>query len=714
MNKLTINMKHVRRIAFFLGLLFLVIQAIPFAMAEWENNKKPLSGAEAPSNRGTTNALVGVSFSDPNMRTVVAGKGTILRATNGLKTTVRVYDDVKIPQITSPQPGQKVVSPRNPSDTICSVDSLAEHGEIAPNTDGGTLNPVAFINPTTINPSGRIAFNSQVDSSPRNQGVFVADADGTLTAIAIGCGGLGGSGDTTSTCGDSSPIGGHFGGFFFGTVFTPDINDAGDVLFFCDVNGGSSRRALFLYRAALGQIVKVAAIGDPSPIGGTFAAVGPGSLNNNGKVVFLASPVGTINSNIFMWDDGVVTKVAAIGDPAPGGGTFSLLGAESFGFADGTNIPVGPVPDINDSDQISFRPLVSGGITERGIIVRTGGVDQWYVKVPDPTPIGGTYFDMQAASINNAGQIAFFADYRPTPDTFNSGWFAGAPGSWRKVIVFFDPVDGGQCLGLAFSRNPMQTIDAAGNVVFWTNLDSNGGADRLALSLADGSLLIAARHGDPTPIGGTFGSMDAWPAVNGSAGTINAATPGAQGGALSAHMVFSRCPGGFQVTGTSSKIGPFEIDLPLTGKPGVECRNARGNHPYTIVFTFNNVITSVDQLATTCGAVKASMIDSSDPHRLLVSLTGVRCNEQDVTVTLTGVHDDQGNSLASASATMGLLIGDTNGDGVVDAADLHQTKLERGQDTTSDNFREDVNASGRVGASDVKLVRSKIGTMLPP
>ena len=32
------------------------------------------------------------------------------------------------------------------------------------------------------------------------------------------------------------------------------------------------------------------------------------------------------------------------------------------------------------------------------------------------------------------------------------------------------------------------------------------------LGLTDGNLLIAARRGDPTPIGGTFGSMDAWPA----------------------------------------------------------------------------------------------------------------------------------------------------------------------------------------------------------
>jgi hypothetical protein len=467
-----------------------------------------------------------------------------LRNATGAKTIVRVHDTAERPQIASPQQNYSVTAAGPPSGSICGVESRAAHGQVAPNTDGGTLNPIAFINPTTVNASGRIAFNSQVDGSDRNQGVFVADADGTISAIAIGCGGLGGSGDTTSMCGDESPIGGHFGGFFFGTFFTPDINDAGDVLFLCDVNGGDSRRALFLYRGATGEIVKVAAIGDPSPIGGTFGAVGPGSLNNNGQVVFLASPVGDLSSDIFMWDNGTVTKVAARGDPAPGGGTFSFLGTESAGFQDGTNIPVGPIPDINDSDQFAFKAIVTGGITERGIIVRTGQADEWYVKVPDPTPIGGTYFDMQAASINNAGQIAFFADYRPTPDTFNSGWFAGAPGNWRKVIVFFDPIDGGECLGLAFSRNPMQTIDAGGNVVFWANLDSNGTADRLVLGLTDGNLLIAARRGDPTPIGGTFGSMDAWPAIKGNIGTLNVATPGAQNGALSAHMAFNRCPSG--------------------------------------------------------------------------------------------------------------------------------------------------------------------------
>ena len=120
-------------------------------------------------------------------------------------------------QIASPQLNYSVTSPGAPSGTICGVESRAAHGQVAPNTNGGTLNPVAFVNPTTVNASGRVAFNSQVDGSDRNQGVFVADSDGTITAIAIGCGGLGGGGDTTSMCGDASPIGGHFGGFFSGT-----------------------------------------------------------------------------------------------------------------------------------------------------------------------------------------------------------------------------------------------------------------------------------------------------------------------------------------------------------------------------------------------------------------------------------------------------------------------------------------------------------------
>ena len=81
---------------------------------------------------------------------------------------------------------------------------------------------------------------------------------------------------------------------------------------------------------------------------------------------------------------------------------------------------------------------------------------------------------MPALQLTTPGKLLSLPITIPLPETINSGWFSGAPGNWRKVVVFFDLVDGGQCLGLAFSNNPMKAIDEAGNVIFWTNLNSDG------------------------------------------------------------------------------------------------------------------------------------------------------------------------------------------------------------------------------------------------
>jgi len=48
-----------------------------------------------------------------------------------------------------------------------------------------------------------------------------------------------------------------------------------------------------------------------------------------------------------------------------------------------------------------------------------------------------------------------------------------------------------------------------------------------------------------------------------------------------------------------------------------------------------------------------------------VTFNGATCNDEVVTVTANNVHDTLGNTLASASASMGLLIGHINGDGRV-------------------------------------------------
>jgi hypothetical protein len=447
--------------------------------------------------------------------------------------------------------------------SVCNALGVARYGQAVPG--GGTLACIAHGNAVTRTDLAGSAFFSAINGSPRNQAIFIADAQG-LTPIVVGCGGGGGSGNPGSGVGDPSPIGGTFSGLFGGTAFAPGGNRQGDLLFVADVDGGSSPRGLFLYDAAAQAIVKVAAVGDPSPAGGTIDAVGPGSLNDAQTVVFLARGSTAPVDQILRWQNGVLSKVAAVGDPAPGGGAYSILGSESFGFADGTTIPTGPLPDIDNADRISFRPITT--LNTRGIVVVQGGVHGWYVQAGDPTPHGGKYLDMAGALLNDAGQIAFFADWKPTPSTFNSGWFVGQPGDWRAALSFFDPVLTGQCFGLAYSRNPMQPLDEAGNLLQWIVIDYGSGLQREAqvISAADGTLTVVAEQGDPTPFGGSYSTFDAWPSMTALRGTFGAATPGGAG--INAYFQFELCtppPVAYCTAGTSAS--GCQATLSASGTP---------------------------------------------------------------------------------------------------------------------------------------------------
>jgi hypothetical protein len=96
--------------------------------------------------------------------------------------------------------------------------------------------------------------------------------------------------------------------------------------------------------------------------------------------------------------------------------------------------------------------------------------------------------------------------------------------------------------------------------------------------------------------------------------------------------------------------------------------------------------------------------------RVIVNLTGVT-NAQRITVTLMNVNN--GTHMGNVPVFMGVLIGDVNGNGLVNAADVSLTKGV-GQVVGGATFREDVNADGIINAADVALVKSKVGTALPP
>jgi hypothetical protein len=160
--------------------------------------------------------------------------------------------------------------------------------------------------------------------------------------------------------------------------------------------------------------------------------------------------------------------------------------------------------------------------------------------------------------------------------------------------------------------------------------------------------------------------------------------------------------------------GTFNVDLPLGGNPGIECRSGGPNGEHTMIFTFANSLTSVATASITSGtgSVTRGNIDSNDGHNYIVNLSSVT-NSQVITVNLANVYDSAGNGSSSVSASMGVLLGDVNANGVVSNTDVSLVKAQVAAAVGSTNFREDVNANGVISNTDVSLTKAQVGSQLP-
>jgi hypothetical protein len=160
---------------------------------------------------------------------------------------------------------------------------------------------------------------------------------------------------------------------------------------------------------------------------------------------------------------------------------------------------------------------------------------------------------------------------------------------------------------------------------------------------------------------------------------------------------------------THGSAGTFDVPLPLTGEPGVECRSTNGK--YTFVFTFSSDVVSGSAAVTSgTGSVQGGPIFSS--NTMTVNLRGVT-DVQKITVTLSDVTSSTGQVLPDTALSANMLIGDTTGDKTVSNSDVTQTRGQVGLPVTDSNFREDVNVDGAITSPDVSLVRSDVGHSLP-
>ena len=150
----------------------------------------------------------------------------------------------------------------------------------------------------------------------------------------------------------------------------------------------------------------------------------------------------------------------------------------------------------------------------------------------------------------------------------------------------------------------------------------------------------------------------------------------------------------------------YDINLPLTGTAGVECRSGGGSSAYQVVISFPVPVT-FSGASVTSGIGTVSTSSGSGTTALTVNLTGV---SKTIAIQLASVND--GTNTTNITIPMAVLVGDTTGDGTVNSADISQTKSRSGQSLKFSNFRADVTGDGNINSADISLVKSKSGTGL--
>jgi hypothetical protein len=533
-----------------------------------------------------------------------------------------------------------------------------------------------------------------------------------------------------------------------GTVFLgspthewPAFNNKGLAAFVAQLTGtqGGSNDDSAIYRTSTpGQLTQIARAGQALPGGnGTFGGmiyaggIVPPAMNEAGQVAFV-DRAGIDVVGIYR-GDGItpIEEIARIGDPLPGGGTLGR-------FLSGTT------PDINDLGEVAFAAADNSVLVD-GIFKWSGGALTKIARYGDTIPnssdtIAGTD---PIARINKAGQVAFVSSVQYTlPNGQTGSYFAifRGDGTTTKLIARegqATPVRSGIFSAL---RNSTFCVNASGQIAFTAGLDvdltNNVPVEEYGIYFFDGSQILqvartndtfvwpdgksgtitnsgftlqlsgtVANNGFAPPLERRSGLNDAGQVVFGLTTTLADNTE-RYGIAIWSPTLQLLCAVSRKTHGMT---GTFDIDLPLAGEPGIECRSGAAGH--TLVFTFTNTIVS-GSAAVTSGVGSVSGAPMFSGHTMTVNLTGV-ANAQQITVTLTNVTDAAARVIPSVSLSMNVLLGDVNSSKRTDSGDVTVVRNHTVSVPDQQTFRFDVNASGRIDAGDVTATRNATVTVLP-
>jgi hypothetical protein len=445
-------------------------------------------------------------------------------------------------------------------------------------------------------------------------------------------------------------------------------------------DGGAPISSYFVYRkVGAAPFVLVASVTVPAYTDKTFTAgdtyhVTAVNAQGEGPYCTDVTPTAVVAPDPCTLP-GVLAVLDNDGDPAPNVPPDSRVDVQQLFVAE---------PIFNPAaDKLVFTlqvgPSTAGGAPESS---------QWYIvwnrEGTDPSDPNDASYDRMYVAMKSdaAGAVSF--DYGkfgiplnevppPPPDpNANTPKSFGAPDSGS-----YDPATG--IIRITISNSKLRTIDG-GNTKYIAGTSLNGLNVRTYLARPDAGQKSQNNANDITPDGsytlaGNASCLKTVPLL----GVVSSKVHGA--------------------------AGTFDIALPLTGAAGIECRKPDANGHHHVVFTFANPLKSVGSVGVSAGNGTATGAINGQEYD--VTLTAA--NAQQITITLTGVTDTAGNTTPTIDVPMGILLGDVDASGHVDAGDINAVQRQNSK-SASANPRADVDTSGHIDAGDVARVQGANST----
>ncbi len=266
-----------------------------------------------------------------------------------------------------------------------SMTEVVREGDAAPDADGTFSDN--FNTSPGINESSQIAFRAQLNGtssgSANDTGIFLYSGSSLTQVVREG---------------QAAP---DADGTFGNLTSPPAINNAGQLVFYANMNGTANTQGIFL--ATGSTITQIARNGQAAPdANGSFSSMSnAAALNNAGHVAFTPQISGSTISGdkgVFLHDGSMLHQLIRVDDAAPdANGTFSGFGAAA----------------LNNADQVAIYGLLdgtSGSDDDRGIFRADTGSVTRIVRAGQAAPGGnGVFYEFLSPAINDAGQVAVLA-----------------------------------------------------------------------------------------------------------------------------------------------------------------------------------------------------------------------------------------------------------------------------------------------------------------